>query len=134
MTLGGRAAEQIFFGNISTGASDDLQKVTNMIFGQLMKYGMNERIGPVAFPSESQNMEKPYSEETGRMIDEEARRISNECYQKVIELLTEKKDLVERVALRLLEMEVLRREDMIELLGSRPFDEKTTYEEMLEQN
>ena len=94
---------------------------------------MSERVGPIAFPSESQNIEKPYSEATGQIIDEEARRIAEECYEKVIKLLTEKKDLIELVALRLLEKEVLRREDMIELLGPRPYAEKTTYEEMLEQ-
>ena len=76
--------------------------------------------------------DKPYSEVTAQMIDQEAKKMINSAMERTINLLTEKKDLVEKVALRLLEKEVLNREDMIELLGPRPFKEKSTYEEFVE--
>ena len=76
--------------------------------------------------------DKPYSEVTAQMIDQEAKKMINSAMERTVNLLTEKKDLVEKVALRLLEKEVLNREDMIELLGPRPFKEKSTYEEFVE--
>merc|ERR1712228_741465 len=76
--------------------------------------------------------DKPYSESTAQMIDDEVRSIVNLAYERTKALLTEKKDVVEMVALRLLEQEILSREDMIELLGPRPFAEKSTYEEFVE--
>ena len=76
--------------------------------------------------------DKPYSEVTAQLIDQEAKKMINNAMDRTIKLLTDKKDLVEKVALRLLEKEVLNREDMIELLGPRPFKEKSTYEEFVE--
>ena len=76
--------------------------------------------------------DKPYSEATAQTIDEEVRVIVDRAYQRTKALLTEKKDIIEKVALRLLDQEVLSREDMIELLGPRPFAEKSTYEEFVE--
>merc|ERR1712117_833697 len=124
MTLGGRAAEKIFFDRITTGAQDDLQKVTKSAYSQITQFGMNEEIGNVSFEQPQQGemvFDKPFSEHTAMLVDQEA-----------MNLLTEKKDLVEKVALRLLEKEVLNREDMIDLLGPRPFAEKSTYEEFVE--
>merc|ERR1719242_31751 len=135
MTLGGRAAEQIFFERITTGAQDDLQKVTKSAYGQITQYGMNENVGHVSFEQPQQGemvFDKPYSEVTAQMIDQEAKKMINSAMERTVNLLTEKKDLVEKVALRLLEKEVLNREDMIELLGPRPFKEKSTYEEFVE--
>ena len=76
--------------------------------------------------------DKPYSEVTAQLIDQEAKKMINNAMDRTIKLLTDKRDLVEKVALRLLEKEVLNREDMIELLGPRPFKEKSTYEEFVE--
>jgi hypothetical protein len=121
MTLGGRVSEHIFFNNVTTGAQDDLQKVTRMAYAQITTYGMNPVLGNVSYgrPDQEQQFTKPYSEETAKMIDEEARKMIAQAYDRTINLLTEKKDCVERVAKRLLEKEVLGREDMIELLGPR---------------
>jgi len=135
MTLGGRAAEQIFFGRITTGAQDDLQKVTKSAYSQITQFGMNEEIGNVSFEQPQQGemvFDKPFSEHTAMLVDQEAKKLISAAMDRTVKLLTEKKDLVEKVALRLLEKEVLNREDMIELLGPRPFAEKSTYEEFVE--
>merc|ERR1719391_1888422 len=135
MTLGGRAAEQIFFNRITTGAQDDLQKVTKSAYSQITQFGMNDAVGNVSFEQPQQGemvFDKPYSEQTAMLVDKEAKKMITSAMDRTIKLLTEKKDLVEKVALRLLEKEVLNREDMIELLGPRPFAEKSTYEEFVE--
>merc|ERR1711923_51090 len=135
MTLGGRAAEQIFFNRITTGAQDDLQKVTKSAYSQITQFGMNDAVGNVSFEQPQQGemvFDKPYSEHTAMLVDQEANKLIKGAMDRTIKLLTEKKDLVEKVALRLLEKEVLNREDMIELLGPRPFAEKSTYEEFVE--
>merc|ERR1712156_721408 len=135
MTLGGRAAEQIFFQRITTGAQDDLQKVTKSAYAQITQYGMNENVGNVSFEQPQQGemvFDKPYSESTSQLIDEEAKKMINSAMERTLNLLTDKKEQVEKVALRLLDKEVLNREDMIDLLGPRPFKEKSTYEEFVE--
>lgn len=137
MTLAGRVAEQIFFSRITTGAQDDLQKVTKLAYAQITQYGMNERVGTVSFQSEQDDKfitQKPYSEQTAKLIDEEARGLIRNAYQRVFKLIEEKKECVERVAQRLLEKEVLVREDIVELLGERPFPTKHAYDELLKTN
>ncbi|OZJ02631.1 hypothetical protein BZG36_03840 [Bifiguratus adelaidae] len=131
MTLGGRVSEQIFFNTITTGAQDDLQKVTKMAYAQVSTYGMNANVGPLSYhnPNDEPQYQKPYSEQTAQMIDHEARDIISQAYKRTLALLTEKKDDVEKVAKLLLDKEVLNREDMIHLLGNRPFVEKTVYDE-----
>lgn len=133
--LGGRVAESIFFNAITTGAQDDLQKVTRSAYAQIVQYGMNDRIGQRVYqmpePGEMV-MEKPYSEATAQAIDEEVKALIDTAYQRTLDLLTEKKADIEKVAKRLLEREILSRDDMIELLGARPFKEKSTYEEFVE--
>jgi len=133
--LGGRVSESIFFGKVTTGAQDDLQKVTRSAYAQIVQYGMNERIGQRVYqmpePGEMV-MEKPYSEATAQTIDEEVKELIDRAYNRTIELLTEHKEKINIVALRLLEHEILNRDDMIELLGARPFLEKSTYEEFVE--
>merc|ERR1712107_963187 len=135
MTLGGRAAESIFFNRITTGAQDDLQKVTQSAYSQITKYGMNEKVGNVRFQEPQPGemvFDKPFSEATAQLVDEEAKKLIGSAMDRTLALLTKHKDDVERVALRLLEKEVLNRDDMIELLGPRPFAEKSTYEEFVE--
>jgi cell division protease FtsH len=128
MTLGGRAAEQIFFGKISTGASNDLQQISKMAYSMVTTYGMNEKIGNVSFydPSQENTFQKPFSEETGKIIDEEVRKMIAEAYQRTLALLSEKKEQVEKLAKALLEREVLHKSDVEELIGNRPFEEKNT--------
>ncbi|CEG68110.1 Putative YALI0A10615p [Rhizopus microsporus] len=130
MTLGGRVSEQIFFDSITTGAHDDLQKVTKIAYAQITQYGMNEKVGALSFTDQNeQQLQKPYSEQTATLIDNEARRIVNEAYERTLNLLNEKKQDIEKVARLLLDKEVLTREDMEKLLGKRPFDEHTVYDE-----
>jgi cell division protease FtsH len=91
-------------------------------------YGMNDKIGNVSFydPSQENTFQKPFSEETGKIIDEEVRKMIAEAYQRTLALLTEKKEQVEKLAKALLEREVLHKSDVEELIGDRPFEEKTT--------
>jgi AFG3 family protein len=122
MTLGGRVAEEIFFKSITTGAANDLQKVTRMAYDQVMTYGMSEKVGNICYGKSDQaeqQFQKPFSEETGKLIDEEVRTIIRQAYERTVELLTQKKDAVDKVARLLLEKEVIGREDMISLLGDR---------------
>jgi cell division protease FtsH len=130
MTLGGRAAEEIFFGKISTGASNDLQQITRIAYSMVTAYGMNKKVGNVSFydPSQENTFTKPYSEETGKIIDEEVRGIIDEAYQRTLDLLTEKKSEVEKLAKELLEKEVLHKSDVETLIGKRPFEEKKLLE------
>ena len=131
MTLGGRAAEQIFFGRISTGASNDLQQITKMAYSMVTTYGMNDKIGNVSFydPSQENTFQKPFSEETGKIIDEEVRKMIDAAYHRTLDLLQSKKEEVEKLAQALLTREVLHKSDVEELIGDRPFEEKKILEE-----
>jgi AFG3 family protein len=125
MTLGGRAAEEIFFGRISTGASNDLQQITRMAYSMVTTYGMNDKIGNVSFydPSQENTFQKPFSEETGKIIDEEVRKMIDAAYQRTLVLLRDKKEQVEKLAKELLDKEVLHKSDVEELIGKRPYEE-----------
>ena len=130
MTLGGRASELIFFGDFSTGAQDDLRKVTDSAYGQILRFGMNEKVGHVSFDL-SESVVKPYSEATGKLVDEEVRQMIQEAMDRTLEELREKRDLTEKLAQVLLDKEVLEREDMVEVLGPRPWAEKTSYDDFV---
>ncbi|KAJ2932768.1 hypothetical protein H1R20_g4326, partial [Candolleomyces eurysporus] len=126
MTLGGRVSEEIFFGaeNITTGAQDDLQKITKMAFEACANYGMNNVIGPVSYGGDraaKESWTKPFSEKTAEMLDAEVRKMITDAYERTRTLLTKHRGDVEKVAKLLLEKEVITREDMINLLGKRPF-------------
>jgi AFG3 family protein len=126
MTLGGRASEDIFFGKISTGASNDLQQITKIAYSMITVYGMNDKVGNVSFydPQQENYFTKPYSEETGKMIDEEVRKLIDNAYAITKKLLTDKKDDVEKLAKELLKKEVLFKSDVEALIGKRPYEEK----------
>jgi AFG3 family protein len=126
MTLGGRAAEEIFFGKISTGASNDLQQVTKTAYSMVTVYGMNAKVGNISFydPTQEQTFTKPYSEETGKIIDEEVRYLVEAAYKRTLALLTERRIQVEQLAKALLEREVLFQSDVETLIGKRPYGEK----------
>ena len=126
--LAGRASEEIKFNNISTGAQDDLERVTDIIYSQITSYGMNKVVGNLSLPEESGHLQRFYSEETAKKIDHEAYRIVMDAYDRTLSLLREKLDLVEIVAQHLLKHEVLKRDDMIQLIGPRPFIEISTYD------
>ena len=126
MTLGGRASEDIFFGKISTGASNDLQQITKIAYSMVTTYGMNDKVGNVSFydPQQENYFTKPYSEETGKIIDQEVRKLIEDAYVKTKNLLTEKRGDVELLAKELLVKEVLFKSDVEALIGKRPFEEK----------
>lgn len=126
MTLGGRGAEDIFFGKISTGASNDLQQITKMAYSMVTVYGMNSKIGNVSFhdPQQENTFTKPYSEETGKMIDDEVRKLIASAYVHTKNLLTERKNEVELLAKELLKKEVLFQADVEKLIGKRPYEDK----------
>merc|ERR1711966_136113 len=104
MALAGRAAEEVFFGRVTTGASDDLRRVTQLVYSTIQLYGMNERLGQLAFPKDPSAMwdERPYSEKTAKAMDEEAKQIVDKAYERTVNLIREKKAEVEAVAKSLL--------------------------------
>jgi AFG3 family protein len=125
MSLGGRAVEELIFHKISTGALSDLQHVTRMAYAMVSMYGMNEAIGNISFydPQSENSFSKPYSEETGKMIDDEVRKLVASAYDRVKLLLVDKIDAVKTIAEELLKKEVLFKDDMENLIGKRPFEE-----------
>lgn len=135
MTLGGRCSEEIFFGKITTGAQDDLQKITKMAFEICANYGMNDALGPLSYGSRDQQGEafqKPFSEATAQAIDQAVRKMVVDAHARTKALLTEKKAEVEKVAKLLLEKEVITREDMRNLLGRRPFQTADEMDQYIE--
>ena len=131
MTLGGRAAEEIVFGKISTGALSDLERVTKVAYSIVTVYGMNERIGNISYYDSKQseyNFNKPYSEDTAKTIDEEVKKIIESAYERTKQLLTDKREQLEILAQELLEKEIIFQYDLEGLIGKRPFANQTTYE------
>jgi len=124
-TLGGRAAEDIVFGKISTGALNDLEKVTKQAYAMVAFYGLNKKIGNISYyDSSGQNeysFSKPFSEETARVIDDEIHKMVEECYNKAKVLLSDNRDKLNQLADILLLKEVIFREDLEKIFGKRPF-------------
>lgn len=122
MTLAGRAAEDLIFKKISTGAQNDLDQVTQMAYGMITIYGMDETVGNVSFYGMSKDsFSKPYSETTGALIDEKVRSLLTEQYVRAKNLLDEKHEELDILANTLLEKEVLTKSDVENLIGKRPF-------------
>jgi AFG3 family protein len=122
MTLGGRAAEEVVFGKISTGAQNDLDQITKIAYSMVSVFGMNEQVGNVSFHGMGQDQfNKPYSEHTAQMIDDQVRQIIDIQYERAKKLLTDKRDALEKLARRLLEKEVLLKSDVEHLIGPRPY-------------
>ncbi|EUB61794.1 AFG3-like protein 2 [Echinococcus granulosus] len=134
LALGGRASEQVFFGKVGSGAMDDLQRVTRSAYAQVVQLGFSPKVGNLSFDLPQQGepvMTKPYSEHTAQIIDEEVRDLVARAYDRTLKLVEEHKGHIEALALRLLEKEQLQKEDLVEILGPRPFQEKSTYEELV---
>ncbi|WP_297691348.1 ATP-dependent zinc metalloprotease FtsH [uncultured Eudoraea sp.] len=150
-TLGGRAAEKVIFNKISTGALSDLEKVTKQARAMVTIYGLNDEIGNLTYYDSSGQNEygftKPYSEDTAQVIDQEISKLIEEQYIRAIDVLKKNKDKLIALAERLLEKEVIFKEDLVKIFGSRPFEkefdqkgqeivstEKLTPEESTEEN
>ena len=128
MTLAGRVSEELHFDTVTSGASDDFSKVTRMATAMVTKFGMSPKIGFVYFDEDQNQLHKPFSEETAKSIDSEVRRIVDQAYQQCKGLLIRKKREVGLVAEELLRKEMLSRDDMVRLLGKRPFDDRKEFE------
>lgn len=131
MTFGGRAAEEIVFGKISTGALSDLERITKMAYSMVTVYGMNAEIGNISFYDSKQseyNFNKPYSEATAERIDVEVKKIIDGAFERTKALLREHREHLEIIAKELLEKEILFQSDLERLIGKRPFAHQTTYQ------
>lgn len=127
-TLGGRAAEQVIFGKISTGALSDLEKVTKQAYAMVSIYGLNERIGNRSYYDSAGegSFTKPYSDETAKIMDEEVSKIIEASYVRAVELIAAHKDQLDELAKQLLEKEVIFKEDLERILGVRPYIDRQT--------
>lgn len=133
MTLGGRAAEEVFFSKVSTGAQNDLERVTKLAYSMVTVYGMSTKVGNLSFydAQGEYGYQKPYSEKTAELIDQEVRELVDQAYTRTKNLLLEHKQHTEALAQELLKKEVLFQSDLEQLIGKRPFSTKTTYEEFM---
>ena len=128
MTLGGRVSEELHFDTVTSGASDDFKKITQMAQQMILNLGMSDKLGQICYDTGDNGngfkVHNNYSEETARVIDQEVKRLIDEAYVACHKLLKEKIDLVDQVAEELFKKEVLTREDMIRICGKRPFLER----------
>jgi cell division protease FtsH len=132
MAFGGRAAEDLVFGKISTGALSDLERITKMAYSMVTVYGMNKEIGNISFfdsKATDYTFQKPYSDSTAETIDREVKRIVDECYERTKNLLSKHRQHLEVIANELLQKEILFQSDLERLIGKRPFDKPTTYQQ-----
>jgi AFG3 family protein len=132
MAFGGRAAEDLIFGKISTGALSDLERITKMAYSMVTVYGMNKEIGNMSFfdsKAPDYSFQKPYSDNTAQRIDQEVKKIIDECYERTKSLLSKHREHLEVIAKELLEKEILFQSDLERLIGKRPFDKLTTYQQ-----
>ena len=127
--LGGRAAEKIIFGKVSTGALSDLEKVTRQATSMVTVYGLSDKIGNISYydsSGQNSNFNKPYSEQTARTIDEEVKALTEEAYAKALQVLADNKESLTKLAEELLTKEVIFREDLETIFGKRPWDKDET--------
>ncbi len=137
MAFGGRVAEDIVFGKISTGALSDLERITKLAYSMVTIYGMNQVIGNMSFYDSKQSeyaFNKPYSEATSEKIDEQVRGIIDEAYTRTKNLLSKHRQHLEVIAKELLEKEILFQADLERLIGKRPFEKLTTYQQYTTTN
>jgi cell division protease FtsH len=124
--MGGRAAEHVVYGKVSTGALSDLERLTKQAYAMVSIYGLNDKIGNLSYYDSSGQSDytfsKPYSEKTAELIDAEVKKISDECFSRAVRILEENKDKLKKLAQRLIDKEVIFREDMEEIFGKRPFE------------
>lgn len=132
MTFGGRAAEEIVFGKISTGALSDLERITKMAYSMVTIYGMNKEIGNMSFYDSKASdyaFQKPYSEATSERIDKEVKKLIDDAYERTKAMLSHHRTHLEVIAKELLEKEILFQADLERLIGKRPFEKQTTYQQ-----
>jgi cell division protease FtsH len=126
--LGGRAAEEVTFGKISTGALSDLEKITKQAYASVSIFGLNDKIGNVSFYDSSGNSDytfsKPYSDHTAQVIDEEVKKMIDEAYVRTLNLLRENRSSLDKLAETLLEKEVIFKEDLETIFGKRKWDKE----------
>jgi cell division protease FtsH len=126
--LGGRAAEEVIFGKVSTGALSDLEKITKQAYASIIYYGLNDKVGNISYYDSSgqseYNFNKPYSEQTAKVIDEEVKKMVDIAYAKTKQILATNKDKLVTLAEKLLEKEVIFKEDLEEIFGKRPFEKE----------
>jgi len=133
MALGGRVAEEIFFDSVTTGASDDLDRVSKIAYTQIAKMGMSPKIGQVSFPEGGgDKLYRPYSDQTAKLIDDEVRELIDRMYQRTKVLLLEHREKVEQVGELLLEKEVITTKDVVVAIGARPFEMPISYQEIVD--
>ena len=125
-TLGGRAAEQVIFGQISTGALSDLEKVTKQAFAMVTYYGLDEEIGNLSYydstGQQDYSLTKPFSEKTAETIDQRVSFIVEKAYKDAIAILTEHREGLTKLATKLVEEEVIFGEDLEHIFGKRPWN------------
>jgi cell division protease FtsH len=131
MAFGGRAAEEIVFGKISTGALSDLERITKLAYSMVTIYGMNKEIGNLSYYDSKASdyaFQKPYSDATAEKIDKEVKGIIDEAYERTKKLLIQHRHHLDTIAKELLEKEIIFQADLERLIGKRPFDHPTTYQ------
>ncbi len=126
--LGGRASEEVNFGKVSTGALNDLERVTKQAFNMVVFFGLNDKLGNISYydstGQQEYSFQKPYSEKTAQTIDQEVSLLVEKAYKRAVEIISQNKDKVEQLAMKLLEKEVIFREDLEHIFGKRPYEEE----------